>query len=153
MKNVVGRLLQRVQKLGGKKMEEIAVGAIIKRITSDLAKSRDDIKKWSDEIADKEHEAAKVMDAITLAYSSAFTDAARAMNDMGKLLNPNIDAQKASAYIALNQFDGYGKAVEQHRQLQEDIQILKNSNTKEHEKRGDLKTEVELLKLIDSEGA
>ena len=133
-------------------MEEVALGAIISRITTALAAGRANIKQWSDEIADLELLARENQDSLNILWSEAFVSAATETNKMtGKLVNPNIDSQKAATMQKLPE-----KYIEHQNDLwqyQLSIQKKKNAIVCEHERRGDLKTEVELLKLLNGSDA
>jgi hypothetical protein len=115
-----------------------------------LRDCRNHIKVLSDEIADKECEAAAVQDELAKAKAKAFVDAATVTRPDGKLAFPNIDAQKAQAELTVHT-DEYDAALAAHRHMLNEIQKWKNLITCEHERRGDLKNEIELLKLLATE--
>lgn len=133
-------------------MDEIAIGAILKRITTGLEASRANIKTWSDQIAELDVEATERQDDINQFNAEAFVEAATELNTNGKLVNPNIDSQKAAVIVKLSRSDSYESMRMMHRELLKKIQIKKNAIVCEHERRGDLKTEVELLRLLDGSG-
>jgi len=127
----------------------VAVGSYYGRITNGLAASRVNIKKWSDEIADLELKAADIQDTLNDMYSAAFVEAATAVNkETGKLQNPNLDSQRAATTVELCDSSDYVRTRSEHRNLLREIQIKKNSMTCEHERRGDLRSEIDLLRLL-----
>jgi hypothetical protein len=121
------------------------------QILKALRTSRNNIKVLSDQIADKECGAKAVEDQLKIAQAEAFVKAATATRQDGKLVNPNIDSQKAASEIILKEVDGYDATLDAHRDMLKEIQVKKNTIVCEHERRGDLKTEVELLKLLMAE--
>jgi hypothetical protein len=126
-------------------------GSILRRITVGLQAARSNIKTWSNDVAEKDLEASGLKDVLDEIESDALIDAATATNDeTGKLKNPNLDAQKAAMRQALNSNGDYTKNRLEYREVLRDIQRKKNAITCEHERRGDLKTEVELLKALRS---
>ena len=132
-------------------MEEVALGAIISRITQALAAARANIKQWSDELAYEDKITAEIQDTMNVMYAEAFVSAATETNKMtGKLVNPNIDSQKAATTLKLQKvrYDAHQDELWEHQQI---VQRKKNAIVCEHERRGDLKTEVELLKLLGME--
>ena len=129
----------------------VSMGSFFKRVTTGLAASRANIKRWSDEIADLELKAAEIHDTLNDMYSAAFVEAATTLNkETGKLQNPNIDSQKAATRVKLLE-QRYDVHEFEHRETLRDIQKKKNAITCEHERRGDLKAEIEILKLQGSE--
>jgi predicted transcriptional regulator len=128
-----------------------AVSPTLNRIRDGLEKSRKSIKTLSDEIADKDLEAIGLQDSINIAYSSAFVQAATEVGENGKLINPNLDSQKSATVIKLADWDKYSETVEKYRKLLNEIQKKKNEITCEHERRGDLKSEIDLLRLLKEE--
>ena len=126
-------------------------GSILRRITVGLQAARSNIKTWSDDVAEKELEASGKKDELDKIFSDALVEAATVVDKTTqKLANPNADAQKAAASRKLEDNPDYVEKRQKHRQLLKDIQVKKNSITCEHERRGDLKTEVELLKALRS---
>lgn len=127
-------------------------GSILRRITVGLQAARSNIKTWSNDVAEKELEAAKLKDELELFHSDAFVDAATELNpETQKLANPNIDAQKAATTKSLSANDEYTGKLLKYREVLRDIQRKKNAIVCEHERRGDLKTETELLRVLRSE--
>jgi hypothetical protein len=125
-----------------------AVSPTLNRIRDGLEKSRRSIKTLSDEIADRELIAAGVQDTLDEIYAEAFVEAASETNkETGKLQNPNLDSQKAATTIKLiaRHYDAHKL---EHREILNQIQKKKNEITCEHERRGDLRTEVQLLQLL-----
>ena len=120
-------------------------------IIEDLARSREAIKRLSDEIADEEQIVADIQDTMAVMYAEAFVTAATEINQQtGKLVNPNIDSQKAATLIQLQKvrYDMHQLELWDH---QKAIQKKKNAIVCEHERRGDLKTEAQLLQLLRDE--
>jgi len=132
-------------------MEEVALGAIISRITQALAAARANIKQWSDELAYEDKITAEIQDTMSTMYATAFVSATTEINQQtGKLVYPNIDSQKAATIMKLQKlrYDAHQDELWEHQQT---VQKKKNAIVCEHERRGDLKTEVELLKLLGTE--
>jgi len=129
-----------------------SVEATAEQILRDLRNSRNHIKSLSDAIAETEYEAAGVMDQLNLAKAQAFVKAATEVSKItGKLINPNLDSQKAASEIMLRDVEGYEAALDAHRDMLKVVQKMKNEIVCEHERRGDLKIRVELLKLLSTE--
>lgn len=120
-------------------------------ILRSLRDSRNNIKVLSDQIADKENAAAAILDQLNKARAEAFVNAATAIKPDGKLVNPNIDSQRAASELALDKIEGFTDALGVHREMLKAIQKAKNTVTCEHERRGDLKTEADLLKFLAGE--
>jgi hypothetical protein len=136
-------------------MKEVAKTSFLEvteGILKNLRDARNKIKDLSDQIADKELEAAQVNDQLNLARAQAFVKAATDVSKVsGKLINPNIDSQKAACEIILKKVDGYEDALLAHREMLTSIQKMKNEITCQHERRGDLKSKIQLLQLIATE--
>jgi hypothetical protein len=116
-----------------------------------LRDCRNHIKVLSDEIADLDLVAWDRHDTLEAMKAEAFVEAATEVNEQtGKLRNPNIDSQKAAAVLKLDATDYDDIDLDYHKVLTA-IQKKKNTITCEHERRGDLRTEVELLKLLTAE--
>lgn len=121
-------------------------------ILKSLRAARNNIKTLSDQIADKECEAAAVHDQLNLARAQAFVKAATEVNPhSGKLVYPNIDSQRFASEIILKEVEGYVEALDVHREMLKDIQKLRNTVLCEHERRRDLRAKIELLSLSTRE--
>jgi hypothetical protein len=133
--------------------DELAtMSPFFKRIVLGLAAARTNIKTWSDEIADLDLKAAQLNDDINNTYSRAFVWAVTAKDEStGKLLNPNIDSQKSATQNELSADNEYMMTVNKHREILKQIQLKKNAIICEHERRGDLKAEIEVLRVMRSE--
>ena len=116
-----------------------------KRIKIGLQNARKEILKLSDQIADDDLSIAELQDKFDEARSDAFVEAATATDEKtNKLVNPNLDAQRAAVVVALKKNDDYKNDLKDHRELLKARQKKKNRVICEHEKRGDLKTELDM---------
>ena len=116
-----------------------------------LRTSRNNIKVLSDQIAENEVAATSVKGELEHFQAKYFVEAATTLNQAGKLVYPNLDSQKAAVEVAIHESIDYQQLSATRLELLKEIQKKKNTIVCEHERRGDLKTEVELLKLLTAE--
>jgi hypothetical protein len=121
------------------------------QILKALRTSRNNIKVLSDQIAENEVAATAVKGELEHFQAKCFVEAATTLNQVGKLVYPNLDSQKAAVEMAIHESTDYQQLSATRFELLKEIQIKKNTIVCEHERRGDLKTEVELLKLLAAE--
>ncbi len=122
-------------------------------ILRSLRDARNHIKVLSDEIAENEVAATALKGDLDHFQAKCFVEAATTLNEVGKLRFPNLDSQKAAVEVALHDSTGYQQMIATRADLLKEIQVKKNTITCEHERRGDLKTEVELIALLMAEAS
>jgi len=121
-------------------------------ILKSLRDARNHILVLSNEIALEEISAKEIHDELNADYSSALIDVTTEINQQtGKLVYPNVDSQKAAVAVVLSDDENYQLKLLEHRELLKDIQKKKNTITCEHERRGDLRNQIDLLKVLMSE--
>ena len=116
-----------------------------------LRDCRNHIKVLSDEIAELEVAIAAGKGELDYFRAKYLVDAATMTNSAGKLTFPNLDSQRAAVKIAAHDSVDYQQQAAAHLTLLKEIQKKKNTIVCEHERRGDLKNEIELLKLLTAE--
>ena len=118
-------------------------------ILKSLRDSRNHILALSNEIALDEISANTIRDELNADYSAALIDVSTEINQQtGKLVYPNLDSQKGAVAVALNDDEEYQLKLLKHREALASIQKKKNAIVCLHERRGDLKNEIQLLELL-----